>query len=161
MEIGLAGTLLCVVVLVSLLLLFLLELYVLVQVASAIGALNAIGLLLAISIIGAWVVKRQGMAMWRRAQLQITAGRTPTKEMADGVLLLLAGLLLLFPGFVTSAVGVLLLLPPVRALVRGVLLRRWTGKVTLIRSTYRGPIDTTATDVRPDEAPPRPELGAP
>jgi UPF0716 family protein affecting phage T7 exclusion len=159
--IGPAGTLLSVVVLLSLLVLMLVELYVLVQVASAIGVLNAIGLLLAISIIGAWIVKRQGMAMWRRAQLQITAGRMPTKEMADGVLLLLAGLLLLVPGFVTSAIGVLLLLPPVRALVRGVLVRRWTGKVTVIRSTYRGPIDTTATD-RPRDVPPgRPELGAP
>jgi UPF0716 protein FxsA len=155
-----AGTLLCVAVLLSLLVLMLVELYVLVQVASAIGVLNAIGLLLAISIIGAWIVKRQGVAMWRRAQLQITAGRTPTKEMADGVLLLLAGLLLLVPGFVTSAFGVLLLLPPVRALVRGVLVRRWTGKVTVIRSTYRGPIDTTATE-RSRDVPPRPELGAP
>jgi UPF0716 protein FxsA len=150
-----------VVVLLSLLVLMLVELYVLVQVASAIGVLNAIGLLLAISIIGAWIVKRQGMAMWRRAQLQITAGRTPTKEMADGVLLLLAGLLLLVPGFVTSAFGVLLLLPPVRALVRGVLVRRWTGKVTIIRATYRGPIDTTATDQPRDVPPGRPELGAP
>jgi len=149
-----------VVVLVGLLVVMLIELYVLVQVASAIGVLNAIGLLLLISIVGAWIVKRQGMAMWRRAQLQITAGHTPTKEMADGVLLLLAGLLLLVPGFVTSAVGVLLLLPPVRVPVRGVLVRRWSGKVTVIRSTYRGPIDTTATD-QPRDVPPRPELGAP
>jgi UPF0716 protein FxsA len=149
-----------VVVLVSLLVVMLIELYVLVQVASAIGVLNAIGLLLAISIIGAWIVKRQGTAMWRRAQLQITAGRVPTKEMADGVLLLLAGFLLLVPGFVTSAFGILLLLPPVRALVRGVLVRRWSGKVTVIRSTYRGPIDTTASEP-PTDAPRRPELGAP
>jgi UPF0716 protein FxsA len=149
-----------VVVLVSLLVLMLVELYVLMQVSSAIGVLNAVGLLLAISIIGAWIVKRQGMAMWRRAQLQITAGRMPNKEMADGVLLLLAGLLLLVPGFVTSAFGVLLLLPPVRVLVRGVLVRRWTGKVSVIRSTYRGPIDTTATD-RPRDVPPGHELGAP
>jgi UPF0716 protein FxsA len=156
-----AGTLLTVVALVSLLVVMLIELYVLVQVASAIGVLNAIGLLLAISIIGAWIVKRQGMAMWRRAQLQVTAGRVPTKEMADGVLLLLAGVLLLVPGFVTSAIGILLLLPPVRALVRGVLVRRWAGKVTVIRSTYRGPIDTTATDGRPDAPPSRPELDAP
>ena len=139
----------------------LIELYVLVQVASAIGVWNAIGLLLLISIVGAWIVKRQGMAMWRRAQLQLDAGRVPAKEVADGVLLLLAGILLLVPGFVTSAIGVLLLLPPVRALVRGVLLHRWVGKVTVIRSTYRGPIDTTATDGPPDVPPGRPELDAP
>jgi UPF0716 protein FxsA len=157
-----AGTLLDVVVALLLLVVVpLIELYVLVQVASAIGVWNAIGLLLLISIIGAWIVKRQGMAMWRRAQLQITAGRAPTKEMADGVLLLLAGVLLLVPGYITSAIGVLLLLPPVRALVRGALVHRWVGKVTVIRATYRGPIDTTATD-RPQDVPPgRPELDAP
>jgi UPF0716 protein FxsA len=151
-----------VVLLVVLLVLVpLVELYVLVQVASAIGVWNAIGLLLLISLLGAWIVKRQGMAMWRRAQLQITAGRVPTKEMADGVLLLLAGALLLVPGYVTSFFGLLLLLPPVRALVRGVLVKRWVGKVTVIRSTYRGPIDTTATDRNNDGGPQRPELDAP
>lgn len=140
----------------------LVELAVLVQVASAIGVWNAIGLLLLISLGGAWIVKHQGMTVWRRAQLQITAGRVPTKEMADGVLLLLAGVLLLVPGFVTSAVGILLLLPPVRALVRGGLVKRWSGQVTVIRSTHRGPIDTTANDpAHPDGAPRRPELGAP
>jgi len=162
MWISHAGTLLCVVVALLLLVLVpLIELYVLVQVASAIGVWNAIGLLLLISIIGAWIVKRQGVAMWRRAQLQITAGSVPTKEMADGVLLLLAGILLLVPGYVTSAIGVLLLLPPVRALVRGVLVHRWVGKVTVIRATYRGPIDTTATDGARDVPPGRPELDAP
>jgi UPF0716 protein FxsA len=146
---------------VLLILVPLVELAVLVQVASAIGVWNAIGLLLLISLVGAWIVKRQGMAVWRRAQLQITAGRVPTKEMADGVLLLLAGVLLLVPGYVTSVIGLLLLLPPVRALVRGVLVKRWSGQVTVIRSTYRGPIDTTATDPQRDNGPRRPELGAP
>ena len=162
-EISRPGTLPRVALLVVLLVLVpLVELAVLVQVASAIGVWNAIGLLLLISLVGAWIVKRQGMAIWKRAQLQITAGRVPTKEMADSVLLLLAGVLLLVPGYVTSAIGLLLLLPPVRALVRGVLVKRWSGKVTVIRSTYRGPIDTTATDSRRDSPPPpRGELGAP
>jgi len=143
----------------------LVELAVFIEVASAIGVWNAIGILILVSLVGAWIVKRQGTAMWRRAQLQVTAGRVPTKEMADGVLLLLAGVLLLVPGFITSAAGVLLLFPPVRMLFRGVLVKRWSGQVTVIRSTYRGPIDTTATD--PTRRDPgtgstgRPELGAP
>ena len=85
----------------SLIIVPLVELAVFIQVASAIGVWNAIGLLILVSLVGAWIVKRQGTAMWRRAQLQVTAGRVPTKEMADGVLLLLAGVLLLVPGFVT------------------------------------------------------------
>jgi UPF0716 protein FxsA len=133
----------------------LVELYVIVQVAGAIGVWNTIGLLLLTSVLGGWLVKRQGMAMWRRAQLQITAGRVPAKEVGDGFLLLCAGCLLVVPGFVTGAIGALLLLPPVRAGVRAVLTRRWTGRVNVIRASYQGPIDTTATERR------RPELGAP
>jgi UPF0716 protein FxsA len=136
------------------------ELYVIVQVASAIGAWNAIGLLFAVSLIGAWLVKHQGMAVWRRAQVQINAGRAPTREAIDGVLLLCAGCLLLVPGFVTDAIGLLLLLPPVRAGIRALLGRRWSGRATVIRATYRGPIDTTATDAPPSRRD-RPELGGP
>jgi UPF0716 protein FxsA len=151
-----------VLILALLIIVPLVELAVFIEVASIIGIWNAVGLLILISLVGAWIVKRQGTATWRRAQVQITAGRTPTREAADGVLLLLAGLLLLFPGFITSVVGVLLLLPPVRLLVRRVLFRRWKGQVTVIRSTYRGPIDTTASDGSLQDRGPssgRPELG--
>src|SRR5262249_26500500 len=140
----------------------LVELAVFIEVASIIGIWNAVGLLILISLVGAWIVKRQGMTTFRRAQVQITAGRVPQREAAAGVLLLLAGLLLVFPGFITSVVGVLLLLPPVRMLVRRVLFKRWTGQVTVIRSTYRGPIDTTASDAPLQDRGPssgQPELG--
>jgi UPF0716 protein FxsA len=133
----------------------LVELAVIVQVASAIGVWNALGLLFLVSLIGAWIVRWQGMAIWQRAQLQITAGRVPTKEIADGFLILCAGGLMLVPGFVTDAIGLLLLLPPVRAGVRALLTHRWAGQVNVIRSTHNGPIDTTATERN------HPELGAP
>jgi UPF0716 protein FxsA len=151
-----------VLILALLIIVPLVELAVFIEVASIIGLWNAVGLLVLISLVGAWIVKRQGTATWQRAQLQITAGRTPTREMADAVLLLFAGLLLLFPGFITSAAGVLLLLPPVRMLVRRFLFKRWVGEVAVIRASYRGPIETTASDIGPNErgpGPGRPELG--
>jgi UPF0716 protein FxsA len=129
------------------------ELYVIVQVSHAIGFGNALGLLILISALGAWLVKRQGVSLWRKAQLQLANRQVPTKEVADGVLILLAGALLLVPGFVTDAFGLLLLLPPVRAGLRILLVRRWAGEVIVISATHAGPIDTTATE------PHRPELG--
>ena len=95
------------------------ELYVLIQVGQVIGALPTIGLLIAISVIGAWLVKREGFATLARARERIDAGQMPGRELVDGVLILFAGALLVSPGFLTDVVGVLLLLPPVRATLRG------------------------------------------
>ncbi len=100
------------------------ELAVIIQVGQAIGVLNTIGLLLLVSFVGSWLVKREGMAVWRRFQEQVNRGQVPGKEIADGVMVLLAGALLISPGFVTDVAGVLLLLPPVRAVVRASLIRR-------------------------------------
>jgi UPF0716 protein FxsA len=95
-----------------------LELFVILRVGQAVGALNTIGLLILVSAAGAWLVKREGLAVLRRAQDRIRAGGVPAKELIDGVLILFAGALLLTPGFLTDVVGVLLLLPPVRAGLR-------------------------------------------
>jgi UPF0716 protein FxsA len=75
-------------------------------------------LLLVVSVAGVWLAKREGLAAWRRFQLALAEGRVPTVEVADGAMILLAGALLLTPGFLTDVVGVLLLLPPTRALAR-------------------------------------------
>ncbi len=103
------------------------ELAVIVQVATWIGVLDTIGLLLLVSLLGAWIVKRQGIGLIRRVQAELAAGRVPGAVLVDGLLLLAAGALLLTPGFVADAFGLLLLLPPVRALVRAWLRRRWQG----------------------------------
>ena len=105
-----------------------LELWVIVQVAGEIGALNTIGVLILISIAGAWLLKREGMAAWRRLQASLASGRMPTNEVADGALILLGGALLLTPGFISDLVGVVMLLPPSRAAVKRGLRRaasRW------------------------------------
>jgi len=100
------------------------ELAVIIQVGQAIGVFNTIAALLVVSIVGAWLVKREGMSVWRRFHQQVQMGVVPTREIGDGVLIMLAGALLISPGFVTDIVGILLLLPPVRAAVRSAALYR-------------------------------------
>ena len=96
----------------------LIEIYLIVQVGASLGVLPTIALLIVISVVGGWLVKREGCrsspgsaAIWRR-------GRIPTDSLVDGALVMGAGALLLTPGFLTDIVGVLLLLPPIRAVVR-------------------------------------------
>jgi UPF0716 protein FxsA len=73
------------------------------------------------------------MSVWRRFQRQIESGAVPGKEIADGVMVLFAGALLMSPGFLTDVVGIALLLPPVRAVVRGVLMRQAARRAGIIR----------------------------
>jgi UPF0716 protein FxsA len=94
------------------------ELYVIIQVGHVLGVVNTLALLVLISFAGAWLMKREGLNTWRRAQRQVDAGVVPGRALVDGALILLAGALLLAPGFITDALGLLLLLPPVRAAVR-------------------------------------------
>lgn len=100
------------------------ELYVIIQVGQAFGALNTVGLLIVVSAAGAWLVKREGVSVWRRFQRQVGAGSVPGQEIADGVMILFAGALLMSPGFLTDLVALALLLPPVRAVVRATLMKR-------------------------------------
>jgi UPF0716 protein FxsA len=108
------------------------ELAVILQVGQLIGPWYTILLLLAVSAAGAWLVKREGLGVIRRFRRQLEAGAIPGKELADGVLILFAGALLLTPGFITDCVGLLLLMPPVRAVIRASVLRRLA-----IRPRYR------------------------
>ncbi|MGH9050182.1 MAG: FxsA family protein [Acidimicrobiia bacterium] len=111
------------------------ELYVIIQVGQEIGALNTIGLLLLISVVGAWLAKREGVGVWRRLNQQVSAGRVPGAELIDAFLILLAGALLLTPGFISDVIAIFLLIPPTRALVRRVLRRRFVGKVEIFRGS--------------------------
>ena len=109
------------------------ELYVIIQVGQAFGALNTIALLIVISATGAWLVKREGMSVWRRFQRQVEAGAVPGREIADGVMILFAGALLMSPGFLTDLLGIALLLPPVRAVVRVALMKRAARRAGVFR----------------------------
>lgn len=98
------------------------ELWVIIQVGSALGVLPTIGLLVLGSIFGAMLMRSQGRAAWRSFQAATAAGKVPAREVLDGALVIFGGALLLTPGFVTDLLGVLLLAPPTRAIVRRTLI---------------------------------------
>jgi UPF0716 protein FxsA len=105
------------------------EIYVLIQVGQEIGALSTIALLVVISLVGAWLAKREGLGVWLRMQQQVADGRLPGTELLDAFLILLAAALLLTPGFLTDVLALALLLPPSRALVRRVVQRSLLGRI--------------------------------
>jgi len=107
----------------------LIEIAVIIQVGSWIGVVETIVLLVSVSIFGAWLVKRQGIGVLRRIMSERDEGKVPGAALFDAALILVAGVLLLTPGFVTDVVGLLLLVPPVRAGIRAFLRRRWTKRV--------------------------------
>jgi UPF0716 protein FxsA len=141
------------------LLLPLAELWVIVSVADGIGIGYTIVLLLAISVAGAWLVKAQGFGALRRIQQTLNRGSMPTSELADGALIVLAGALLLTPGFITDTVGFLLLIPPSRAIVRKALISRYRSRLRIVTTTpgsgRRSGADVVDVDGRePGAAPP-------
>ena len=100
------------------------ELYVIYQVGDAIGILPTLAILVADSLLGSWLLKSQGRAVWQRFNETLAQGRVPHREIVDGVLVIFGGAFLITPGFITDIVGVLLLLPPTRALFRRQLQKR-------------------------------------
>ena len=108
------------------------ELAVILQVGQAIGVLETVALLIAVSVVGGWLVKREGVGALRRISTAVQAGRVPGRDLADGALIVLAGALLITPGFLSDVLGIALLLPPVRAVIRpvliGALARRALGR---------------------------------
>jgi UPF0716 protein FxsA len=148
------------VVFVLLLILPFVELAAFATVTGAIGFWYALGLIVVLAVAGLWLMKREGLGVWRRGTAKLQAGEMPTAEVVNGIILLMAGALLVFPGFVTDAVAVALLLPPVRSAVRVLLFRRFerrleaaagrpvgtafTGYQTRISTgpaTYGGPVE--------------------
>lgn len=115
------------------------ELYVIIQVGELIGVLPTLILLLADALLGSLLLKHQGRGAWRRFNEAIAARRFPGKEVADGVLIVIGGTLLLTPGFITDVVGVFFLLPPTRALTRGLLRRYAAGRFAVVGVGGAGP----------------------
>ena len=131
------------------------ELYVIIQVGQAIGVWWTIGLLIADSVLGSVLMRSQGRAAWRRFNEAIRAGRVPAREVIDGTLVIFGGALLLTPGFLTDILGLILLLPPTRAIVRAMLLRRFAHRIVASATAPRRPssrpgdVEGTAIDVEP------------
>jgi UPF0716 protein FxsA len=105
------------------------ELYVIIQVGSAIGVVPTILLLLADALLGSFLLRHQGRAAWVRFNRALAENRMPHKEVIDGVLVIFGGALLLTPGFITDVFGLILLIPPTRALVRAISIRFATARL--------------------------------
>jgi UPF0716 protein FxsA len=109
----------------------LVEIWIILQVGHVIGAWWTLVALVAESVIGAWVVRREGRRAWRNLIAELSTGRVPTKQAADGAAVLVGGVLLITPGFLTDAAGFLCVLPLTRPVVRrllvGLLARRTAG----------------------------------
>jgi len=105
------------------LLLPILELYVIIQVGQAIGLVPTLLLLILDGFAGAALARSQGRNAWARFNRALAEGRAPARETLDGGMIILGGALLLAPGFITDIVGFALLIPPTRALLRGLVAR--------------------------------------
>ena len=131
------------------------ELYVIIQVGQAIGVWWTIGILIADSILGSVLMRSQGRGAGRRVKRAIPAGRLPARGGGDGARVIFGGALLLTPGFLTDVLGLVLLLPPTRAVVRTLLLRRFAQRMVASAMTQRRPsrrpgdVEGTAVDVEP------------
>jgi UPF0716 protein FxsA len=115
------------------------EIYVIIQVGQVIGAAWTIVLLIADSIFGSWLIRREGGRAWQALTTALESGRMPASELADGGLILVGGPLMLSPGFVTDALGILLILPFTRPLARRMLTRVVARRLMDARRPGPGP----------------------
>src|SRR5215213_7717076 len=127
------------------------ELAVIIQVGDWLGFWPTLGILIADSILGSMLMRAQGRSAWRRFNEAIRAGRAPAREVADGVLVIFSGALLLTPGFLSDIVGLLFLLPPTRAVMRRLFLREAMRRITVTMATPRMPRDSARRDSRRED----------
>ena len=134
----------------------LIELYFIIQVGQVIGAWWTIAILIAVSVAGAWLVKREGRAAWQRFRGALGTARVPAVEVIDGALVLIGGTLLLTPGFLSDIAGLLLVIPPTRAIANRMIRSRVRGRFGLggpmpkrgARPADAAPLDVEVVDVR-------------
>ena len=107
----------------------LLELWLLVKLGGHYGVGPTLLLVVVTGIAGAWMARTQGVMILLSIQRELAEGRMPAPQMIDGVMILVAGILLLTPGLITDAAGFLLLVPPVRVIIRGWLRRKLERKL--------------------------------
>jgi UPF0716 protein FxsA len=107
------------------------ELYVIFKVGDAIGILPTLAILVVDSLIGSVLLKSQGRAVWKRFNETMRGGKIPHQEIVDGVLVIFGGAFLITPGFLTDIVGLTLLIPPTRSVIRRFLVRRLGRRVAV------------------------------
>lgn len=115
------------------------EIYVLIQVGQVIGAWWTVLLLIADSLFGSWLLKREGARAWRALQTALTEGRMPARELADAALIVFGGTLMITPGFVTDVFGLLAILPFTRPFARRLLTAVVSRRLTVVVRDARRP----------------------
>jgi UPF0716 protein FxsA len=134
----------------------LVEIYVIIQVGQAIGPWWTILLLVVDSILGSWLIRHEGSRAWRALREAIDSGRMPARELADGALILIGGTLMLAPGFVTDAFGILMILPFTRPLFRRLLTEVVANRLVVFGPA--GPTGPPGTARRPGPDPDGPVI---
>lgn len=114
----------------------LLELYLLLQLASYIGVLETVAVVVVTGVVGGFVARLQGLNAVRRIQWKLARRQSPSDEITDGALILVGGALLVTPGLITDAIGFFLLLPFTRPVARRYVQRRFRERVDVVRSEY-------------------------
>jgi UPF0716 protein FxsA len=118
------------------------EIYVLIQVGQVIGPWWTVLLLVADSLFGSWLLKREGVRAWRALQAALTEARMPSRELADAALIVVGGALMISPGFVTDVFGLFAILPFTRPFARRLLSAYLARRIVLVRNARRpGPPD--------------------
>jgi UPF0716 protein FxsA len=129
------------------------ELYLILKVGDLIGVPLTILLLAADSVIGSLLLRSQGRAAWRRLNEALAEGRMPHREVQDGALVIFGGAFLITPGFITDVIGLLMLLPPTRPLVRRLVMRALTRRAERRMGRPRGDFDMEGTATEHDPPP--------
>lgn len=133
----------------------LLEIYLLISMGRVIGAGATILVVIVTAVLGAWLLRLQGLGTLARVQAASQAGQLPAVELIEGLILLVSGVLLLTPGFFTDAIGFLSLVPSIRRrLAEGLLARVLRNPTTVVNVRTRGPQTIEGTYRRED--PPEP-----
>jgi UPF0716 protein FxsA len=128
------------------------ELYLILKVGDAIGAVWTILLLAADSVLGSVLLRTQGRAVWARFNTTLAEGKMPHREVMDGVLVIFGGAFLITPGFLTDIVGLTLLIPPTRAVVRRLVVRRLGRRVAVGSTRPSGRFDVEGTASEYDDS---------
>jgi UPF0716 protein FxsA len=143
------------------------EIAVLIAVGRVIGVGWTLALMLATSVLGGWLLRTQGARAWRTFRAEVNAGRPPGNAVTDGLLVLLGGMFMLVPGFVSDAIGLLLIAPPTRRLARALVLSVAATRMSAstanslfgprrVRVRYGGP-SSASPGAGPADAPGAPE----
>jgi UPF0716 protein FxsA len=133
-----------------------LEIWLITQVADQLGWIPALALVIGVSVAGAWLVRREGLGVIQRLRDTLRSGRMPTNDLADGAMIFFASALMLTPGFLTDGIGLALLIPPIRAILRPPVIAFFRRRLDV---RIAGISSSTGWQFDPSGRPPRTQYG--